>query len=71
MTSLHTAAANVSKSNDYFLNLLRLASSSHELDIPDLMGRSPLFYAARKMNFYTVKELLKEGASPHLLDYAG
>ena len=71
MTTLHTAAANATKPSSYFVSLLRLASSSHELDIPDLMGRSPLFYAARKMNFYTVEELLKKGASPHLLDYAG
>lgn len=71
MTSFHTAAANATKASRPFQHLLLLASKSHELDIPDLMGRSPLFYAARKLNFETVEELLKNGASPHLLDYAG
>ena len=69
LTPLHLAAGkNYGKPAR---QLILLANKSGEIDIPDILGRSPLFYAARSMNQEFITALLQYGASPHLLDYAG
>lgn len=69
LTPLHLAAGK--KYGKPTRQLILLADKSGEIDIPDILGRSPLFYAARSMNQEFISALLQYGASPHLLDYSG
>ena len=69
LTPLHLAAGKSYGKPAH--QLILLANKSGEIDIPDILGRSPLFYAARCMNLELINDLLENGASPHLLDYSG
>lgn len=65
------AAISTPQKCEAFNYLLDAAVESGDIDIRDIVGRTPLMYAASNLNEMTFTALLKHGANPHLIDYSG
>ena len=71
-TLFHFLAANSTPNKcEAFNYLVEAAVESGDIDIRDIVGRTPLMYAASNLNEMTFTALLKHGANPHLMDYSG
>ena len=65
------AATSTPQKCEAFNYLIETAVECGDIDIRDIVGRTPLMYAASNLNEMTFSALLKHGANPHLIDYSG